>query len=92
MLQGSGQQAGVGAQGPFPLCLSQLRRLPPGLEHLQGGQQAQAHPVFQGEPVPSRQNRAFHCYTPVSIRREATSVTFSSTILPRVALSWMELH
>ena len=31
-------------------------------------------------------------HTPVSIRREATRVTFSSTMLPMEASSWMELH
>ena len=31
-------------------------------------------------------------HTPVSMRREATRVTCSSTMLPRVASSWMELH
>lgn len=37
-LQGPGQQAGVGAQGPLPVLTCQLPGLPSGLEHLQSGQ------------------------------------------------------
>ena len=70
-----------------------LPRLPAGLEDLQGGEQPQLHAVGQGDPVPLGQNGPLHGpYTSVSMRREATRVTFSSTMLPRVAFSWMELH
>lgn len=52
LLQGPGQQTGVGAQGPLPVLPRQLPRLPAGLEYLQGGQQPQRHPIAQAHPLP----------------------------------------
>ena len=78
--------------GPLPLALRQLGRLPPGLQNFQGGQQPQLHAILQFHAVCARQNRPRHYHTPVSMRLEATMVTFSTTMAPRVPASLMLLH
>ncbi|MPN12693.1 hypothetical protein SDC9_160012 [bioreactor metagenome] len=47
LFQGPRQQAGVGAQGGLRLRPGQSLRLPAGLQHLHGGEQAQSGAVLQ---------------------------------------------
>ena len=90
VFQGPGKQAGIGAQGPLSLIPGQLLRLPPGLEHLQGGQEPQLPSVLQPHPLPPRSDVFSH--TTVSIRLAATTVIFSTTMAPSSPVSPMALH